>query len=161
MIEFDSSSAGELGPLATRRFTDLARRDQGLVRIVEFGPTQVDSNPESFKAFGEEHGLQTILTGQLTVSDIRPDLSIAASLRSGSLTAKVDATLSVQLIEVASGASIWSRSASATRSVAQVSMFSGGDYTFDADDPDRAYGELVDTLVSQVSRDFRVTWERR
>ena len=34
VVEFDSSSDGELGPLATRRFTESARRDQGLVRVV-------------------------------------------------------------------------------------------------------------------------------
>ena len=31
VIEINSSSEGELGPLATRRFTDEARRDQGVL----------------------------------------------------------------------------------------------------------------------------------
>ena len=37
VIEFTTDAKGELGPLTTRRFTELARRDQGLVRIIEFG----------------------------------------------------------------------------------------------------------------------------
>ena len=37
VIDFATTSKGELGPLTTRRFTELARRDQGLVRILEFG----------------------------------------------------------------------------------------------------------------------------
>ena len=37
VVEFSSSSKGKLGPLATSRFIEMARRDQGLVRIVSLG----------------------------------------------------------------------------------------------------------------------------
>ena len=37
IIDFSSSSEGELGPLATRKFIEMARKDQGIVRIVELG----------------------------------------------------------------------------------------------------------------------------
>ena len=37
VVQFDSSSKDELALLATRRFTESARQDQGLVRIIEFG----------------------------------------------------------------------------------------------------------------------------
>ena len=40
VIDFGASTEGELGPLATRRFTEAARRDQGLVRIVSLGTEQ-------------------------------------------------------------------------------------------------------------------------
>ena len=169
VVEFGSPSEGELGPIATRRFTESARRDQGLVRILGFGSrTEVlrsvgrdQWNAETLKALGREHGVRTILTGELTVSDVRPNIRISPSLDSGSLTAQVDATLAVQLIETSSGASIWSTSASATQSVGHISVFGGKQFAFDAADPERAYGGLVDTLVEQVTRDFRVTWERR
>jgi hypothetical protein len=169
VIEINSSSKGELGPLATRRFTDEARRDQDLVRIVAIG-TEADAlasvgsgrlDRDTLKAIGHKHGVQTILMGELTVSDIRPDIRIASTLDAGSLTGKVDATLAVQLIEASSGASIWSTSARATHGVGHISVFGGGDFVFDAEDPERAYGGLVDMLVSQATRDFRVTWARR
>lgn len=168
VIEFDSSSDGELGTLATRRFTESARRDQGMVRIVGFGSTdealatvdRTELDPEAFRTLGRERGVRTILVGELTISNIRPDLQIGPSLRSGSLSAEVDATLAVQLIEVETGASIWSRSASATQSVGHVSVFGGKQFAFDASDPERAYGGLVDTLVAQVTRDFQARWER-
>jgi hypothetical protein len=69
--------------------------------------------------------------------------------------------LAVRLLETATGASLWNTSAEGTREVGQVSMSSGRNFAFDSDDPDRAYGDLVDTLVSEATRDFRVTWERR
>jgi hypothetical protein len=65
------------------------------------------------------------------------------------------------MIESASGASIWSASARASDSVGHVSVFRGGNVVFDAQDPERAYGELIDNLVSRATHDFHVTWERR
>jgi len=160
VVEFDSSSAGELGPLATRRFTDLARRDQGLVRMMDVDLDTEQRNHTVFQDLGQRHGVRTILVGSLEVSDIRPNLSISKTLRSGSLTANVDATLTVDLIESATGASIWSASARATRTVGHISVFNGKNFTFDAEDPEQAYGDLIDTLVAQVTSDFRATWVR-
>ncbi len=163
IVQFKTTAKGELGPLVTRRFTEVARQDQGLVRMVGFGPqVRVGStSPDALKALGRKHGVRTIVLGELTVSGIRPDLSLSSGLRSGSLSAKVDATLEVQLIETASGASIWSSSARATQSVGHISVFGGGDFAFDADDPERAYGSLVDALVAHVTRDFRSTWRQQ
>lgn len=45
--------------------------------------------------------------------------------------------------------------------VGHVSILGDRDVIFDADDPDRAYGELVSGLVELVTEDFRVTWVRR
>jgi hypothetical protein len=169
VVEFSSTSEGELGSIATQRFTEAARRDQGLVRMMDFGASSAalgtvgedEWSPGAFKALGKEHDVRTVLIGELTVSDVRPNISISAALESGSLTAQVDATLAVRLVETASGASIWSRSASATYSVGHVSVFGGGEIAFDATDPERAYGGLVDTLVQQVTRDFQVSWVRQ
>ena len=160
VVEFDSSSAGELGPLATRRFTDLARRDQGLVRMMDVDFDTEQRNHTVFKELGQRHGVRTILIGAIEVSDIRHNLSISKTLRSGSLTANVDATLTVDLIESVTGASIWSASARTTRTVGHISVFNGKNFTFDAEDPEQAYGDLIDALVTQVTSDFRATWVR-
>jgi hypothetical protein len=169
VIEIDSSSKGELGTMATRRLTDEARRDQGLVRIVALG-TEADAlasvgktslDREALKELGRKHGLHTIMKGKLDVSDIRPNFSISSTLESGSITAKVIATMSVELVETASGASIWSTSSRAADSVGHIRVFNGGDFVLDAEDPERAYGQLVDRLVHEATHDFRVTYERR
>jgi len=169
VVEFTCSNEGKLGPLATRRFTDWARRDQGLVRIVDLGSRKQAMKSvgrdkwdvETWKALGKERGVKTLLIGELKISDIRPDIRVLASLGAGHVSAQVDSTLDVQIIETATGASIWSSSAGGTRSVGHVSMFSGRHFAFDADDPDRAYGDMVDALVEQTTRDFRVTWATR
>ena len=168
VIDFDTSSKGELGPLTTRRFTELARQDQGLVRMLSFGPEKKALRSvgerrlgaDAYKALGTKHGVQTIVTGELTVSEVKPDVTLH-SLSSASVTGKVDATLAVELIEARTGASIWSSSARSTRSVGHISVYKGGVFVFDAEDPEGAYGDLVDSLVTQVTRDFRVSYERR
>jgi hypothetical protein len=168
VIQFGSSSRGELGPLATRRFSEAARRDQGLIRIVDLGTLDAALrsirrdrlDAEAVVALGRKHEVKTIVTGDLAVSSVRPDLRIASALRSGSLSAEVDATLAVQMLETTSGASLWNRSARATNSVASVRVRGGKDFAFDASDPEEAYGGLVDDLVEQVARPFQVSWIR-
>jgi hypothetical protein len=168
VVQFHSAAKGELAALATRRFTEAARRDQGLVRIVDLGPRdqalraigrdQLDT--DAVIALGHKFGVKTIVTGDLAVSKVRPDVNIDALLRSGSVTAQVDATLEVLMYETDSGAALWNRSGSATHSVGYVQMWGGKDFAFDARDPEAAYGGLVDELVAQVSRPFQVSWVR-
>jgi hypothetical protein len=169
VIQFDTATKGELGPLATARFTELARRDQGMVRIVTFASSEealrsvgrTTWDAETFRAVAHKHGVETLVFGKLTVSDVKPNLSVNAMLRSGSLSAKVNAALAVEMIETASGASIWNSSARATGTVGQISVFDGDQVVFDAEDPESAYGGLVDVLVTEVTRDFQATYTRR
>jgi hypothetical protein len=169
IIEFASSNEGKLGELASARFMEEARLDQGLVRIVELGPEdealrQVGKDRldrSAYMALGEEHDVATIFTGELEVSDIRPAISVSGDLRNLGAAADVDATLTVQMIETASGASLWNRSASVTKRVGSVSVLGGRDFVFDAEDPEKAYGELVDALVGLVTADFKVSWVRQ
>ncbi|MCK4251853.1 hypothetical protein KAX97_10415 [candidate division WOR-3 bacterium] len=168
IIEFKSSNEGELGPLATKKFMDAIRRDQEMVRIVELGSEDevlnaVNSDKldqTTYKALGEKHKVITIFTGELIVSDVRPDITIAPLFGHMDFTAEVDATLNAQMVEITTGASIWSGSASATKKIGEVSIFGGKNFVFDAENPDRAYGKLVDELVEKVTKDFRVTWKR-
>jgi hypothetical protein len=169
IVEFSTTSKGHLGPMATRRFTEAARRDQGVVRIVDVRPgAEVARSgggpngwtPETYRALGREHGLKTLMTGHLTISSVKPNVQMSALLRSGHVSAQVDATLDVQMIETATGASLWSGSGRATRTLGNVGVFGGRDFAFDAADPERAYGDLVDALVEQATRDFHATWER-
>lgn len=169
IIEFKSSTKGELGPYATKKFMEAARQDQGMVRIVELGSeTEILKaigrdrlDQAAFKALGEKHEINTIITGELVVSDVRPDITITPGGGYMSFSAEVDATLAAQIVETATGASIWSGSANATQKVGHVSIFGGKTFAFDAEDPDKAYGKLVDILVKKTTKDFRVTWKRK
>lgn len=159
VVEFRSTAGERLGTFATRRFEESARRDQGLVRMVDLGKGEKDA--ETLRVRAKERGVRTLLVGELTVSKVKPNVRISPDLGSGSVTAEVNGTLAVRLVEAETGASIWSRSAAATRSLGEVGVYGKKDVVFGADDPEQAYAALVDGLVAQVTRDFHVTWERR
>lgn len=169
VLEFASASEGELGPYATRQFMEVARQDQGIVRMASLGSVgqaleavgRPRLDPAAFKALGERHEVRTLITGTLEVSDVRPVIRIVPGLVSSSVAADVDATLAVQMVEAGTGASLWSSSARATRRVGHVRILGGREFSFDAADPDGAYADLIEALVYQVTRDFRASWVRR
>ena len=168
IIEFKCANEGELGPYATKKFIEEIRRDQGMVRIVdlgneaevlkEIGYKKMDQ--EAYKAIGEKFEVSTIFSGELVVSDVRPDITITPWLGYMSFAAEVDAKLDAQMVETSSGASIWSNSSDATQRVSHVSIFGGEFFSFDAEDPDESYGKLIISLVEKASEDFRVSWRR-
>ncbi len=169
VIEFPCTSQDALGPLATGRFIEAARQDQGMVRFTRLGTEgevlqaigQPRLDPAAFKAIGEKYGVQTIVTGDLVLSEVRPNISVFHSLTSIGVSADVHATFAVQIVEAASGASLWSRSADATQRIGGASFSANKNVSLDIDDPDNAYAGLVNDLVYAVTPEFRVTWERR
>jgi len=160
VIDFRSPSNVELASLATERFTESARRDQGLVRMLDLGPSPSALDAEAYRALGREHGVQTILVGELTISKTRPSVRIDSSLRSGSVAAIVEATLAVRLIEASSGASIWSGSARATDSLGQLNVLGGENVAVGTGDKQSVYTALVEQLVEQATSDFHAHWTR-
>lgn len=169
IVDFQSNARGELAALATRKFLEAARAEQGMVRVVELGSesellkaVQADRlDRDAVRKIGEKYQVNTLVTGTLTVSDVRPSIVLDPGLSFGSISADVDAELSARMLETATGASLWGNSAALTQKVAQISVFGGKDFSFDAKDPEKAYGKLINSLVQQVTRDFRSTWEYR
>ncbi|MDH4211347.1 MAG: hypothetical protein OEV79_07855 [candidate division WOR-3 bacterium] len=169
IIQFESDSKGELAPLTTKKFTEAIRRDQEMIRIVDLG-TEAEVlkeigydrlNKAAFQAIGEEYEIATVFTGELLVSDVRPDISIALIFTAGmSVSAEVDATLDARMVETKTGASLWSTSVTKTEEIGNVNIWEGGVFIFDAEDPERAYGKLVNALIEDASQNFRVTWRR-
>lgn len=168
IIDFDCTNKGKLGVLTTERFMEAIRVDQGMVRIIKLGSKKkvlkaIGSqklDAAAFEAIGGKYEVSTVFKGELVISDIRPDAIITPGLNMR-LNADVDATLAVEMFETVTGASIWNRSASATENIAGVSIFGGKYFSFDADDPDKAYGKLVNNLVVRTTGDYRITWARR
>ena len=168
VIDFDCDGGEEFGPFLMDRFVAAVRCDQGMVRILRLGgPAQAlaavgrsQLDPAVFKAIGGHFGVKTIFTGRLTVSDVKPNISVAHALTSFNLSADVDATLAVELIEAETGASLWSASSRDRQRIGGVRVFGDKSFTFDADDPQNAYGSLVDSLIYHVTPDFRSRWIR-
>ena len=167
LITFDSNSDGNLAEYTTKEFLNSIRPSQKDVKIVELGTSQEvlqefdfrTIQPVTIKEIGREYGLNSIIYGNLTISDVEPDISIRdLSLSGVNFKASVNAVLDVKLVETSSGATIWNVMAEDEEEVGQLGMRSTGNIKFNAQDPDKAYGKLVKNLVKKVTKDLR---ERR
>lgn len=163
LITFKSTAKGKLGEFMTLKFLDEISRSQAGIKVVELGDESkvlksVDRqtlDPSVIQMLGEKYKLKAIITGDLNVSDIKPNISITSIITSMRVKAEVQATLTVRLIETKSGATIWSNLAEDKKSVASVSIFSKNDIVFDAQNSDEAYGELADSLIKSVTEDLK------
>ena len=77
------------------------------------------------------------------------------------VSADIEANLTAKLYDTYDGATVWTSSAKGRETVANVNILTGGGFYFDADDPAKAYGGLVDGLVDEVTYDLRVRYERQ
>jgi hypothetical protein len=161
VIEFLSPDEKDLASVVTARFTELARRDQGVVRMISLPSDGTRPDPTRVRELAQELGLRTVLVGELRVSEVRPSVSISDSLSSGSLSAGVEATLAVEMIETETGASLWSATGRTRESLGDLRVHGVKSVDFGAVAPESAYAAMVDALVSQVTRDLQSTWERQ
>lgn len=169
IVSFTTNSTGNLEEYATQRFMQSVQAAQGGVRILELGDeTRVLEaigrdrlDFEAMRAIGKQWGVDAVFAGHLDVKDVRPNLDFTTIVKSMHLQADVQASLAGRLVETESGATIWTRSVTGEAPVAHVSLASGGLVDFGATDPERAYGQLVGSLVRGVTTDFRARWVRQ
>ena len=157
LVTFTGENAsGSLPGYATQRFAQHVLDAQPGIDLLELGelPERVDAAVA--RRLGEEHGIRAVFVGHIVVSDVRPHVSIARGLRA---TAEATVTITVRMLATESGATAWTKAASTRETIAALRVMEGG-VVFAADDPDEAYGDLVNRLVYQLTYDFRPTWQR-
>jgi hypothetical protein len=167
IIQFESSSRGNLSEFATRRFIEAMQESQPGVRVLELGRASgIEGLDDSgridhraVKKIGDTYGVDALLVGDLLVKDVRPRVDVMKTITTMSVSADVDAGLTARLLETGQGATVWTRSTSATRTVGHIGL-SGKTVQFDAQHPDQAYGELVNALVYDITYDFRPSYVR-
>ena len=167
LIDFSSEAKGNLGEFVTQKFLEEVSSSQKGARIMELGSldnvleaVQRDRmDPEAIQAIGKKYNVNAIITGNLKVSEVKPKVKLSSIIQSMSVKAEVAASLTVRLLETEQGATVWTNSAQDTETVAQVSIFSGGGALFDADDPEKAYGDLARSLVKKITSDFKESYK--
>jgi hypothetical protein len=168
VVQFTTESKGSLASLATQRFVEALQESQPGVRVLELGTVQdiqqkvgrSDLGFETMRAIGEHYNVGAVVVGVLDVQDVKPRIDLQTMITSGSMSADVKASLTTRIMESATGATVWTRSTRTTSTVAQVGV-NGGAVRFDAKDPERAYGDMIDALVADLTQDFRVSYVRQ
>ena len=169
MIEFSVDADPTLRSYATQEFLQTMQMAQPGTRVLELGSEmrvlesvghrQLDLN--AIKAIGDKYGVDTVLTGNLSLTRVKPSLQISRSLTRVNVAADVRGTLSTRMVEARSGSTVWARSARAKQSVARASIVAHGPYGMGVTDKENAHALLVQGLVYRIADDFRSHWVKQ
>ncbi len=168
LVTFTVENAkGSLHEFATRRFEEDVLAAQRGIEVLELGPAdsvlrrvgQRELGPAAAQGLGGEGGVPAVFFGHLKVSNVKPNVGLIG-LTLPHLEATVSVELWVELLSTRSGGTVWRASAAVTEKVGEVALVGGMPY-FSAQNPNDAYGLLVNRLVAAVTHDLRPTWEER
>jgi hypothetical protein len=168
VVTFSTEQANkELSTLATQRFAEALLASQSGVELLEL--SSADSVLQALalagdasalaQALGREKHVPAVFLGQLKVSGVKPRGLVSAA---GGLNvrASVSAELTVRLLSTSTGGTVWRSSSVANGTVGRLAL-AGQLPSVAVRDPNEAYGEMVGTLVRDVTRDLRPTWVKQ
>lgn len=166
MIRLESNAKGTLPEYTSQRLLRQVQEAQPGTPVIELGTmSQVlgtigrgELDLEAVKLLGTKYGIGAVIAGKLDVQKVKPAIKIGALLQNMTVSAYVEATLLARILETKSGATVWSNSAQGRENVASVNIMKG-DTWFDAKEPEKAYGSLVNHLVRVVTEDFWSHWK--
>jgi hypothetical protein len=152
-----------MSSLATQRFAEALLASQSGIELLELSPA--DSTVKSLpatgdgmamaQALGKEKNVPAVFVGYLKISNVKPRGHIDAS--GMNVRAGVSAELTVRLLSTSTGGTVWRSSAAANGTIGRLNI-SDRLPSIALRDKEEAYGEVVDELVSVVTRDLRPTW---
>lgn len=155
-----------LSALATQRFAEAALAGQPGVELLEL--TDADSVIKALppgtdpivlaQAIGEAKDIGAVFVGELKVSGAKPKAHLGVS--EVNLRTTVSTELHVRLLSTRAGGTLWRSSSAATGTVSRVAL-AGGLPSVSIRDTDEAYGDLVRSMVTDVTRDLRPTWVKQ
>jgi hypothetical protein len=169
LVEFSSNTKGQLQTLASQDFIQTMQASQPGVPVLELGKQDrvLDAigrdkvDPEAIRAIGRKFDVDAVIIGDLEVTDVKPRIDVKQVFSSLAVQADVEAALTTRLMEVGSGATVWTRSARSKETVANAGVNKQGDVHFGATDPETTYGCLIQNLVRHVTQDFRPYWAKQ
>ncbi|MBN2035329.1 MAG: hypothetical protein JW768_01170 [Chitinispirillaceae bacterium] len=166
MIQLESNAKGTLADYTSQKLLRSVLEAQPGTPVIELGTMShvlgsigcSELDIEAIKLLGAKYGIGAVVIGRLTVEKVKPSVSIGSLIKQMTVSAFVEAKLNARLVETQAGATVWSNSSQGREDVASVSL-AKGDTRFDARDPEKAYGSLVNELVGVVTDDFRSHWK--
>ena len=168
IVDFGTNYERALGARAARQFQEQVQGGQPGTPFIELGDRDLllasigarQLDAAALKRIGEKHGVAAVFVGELSYSDPILDVRVTdATKGQGALRAEVRADISSRLIETATGASVWSRSASTKRQIGGVSVSDQGVRGGMKDSNPRE--AMVQALVYQITHDFRPSATRQ
>jgi hypothetical protein len=155
-----------MSALATQRFAEALLASQPGVELLEIAASDSvlkalppGTDPVVLaQALGKAKDIPAVFVGELKVSGVKPRAKLGIS--DLNLRASVSAELRVRLLSTRVGGTLWRSSSTASGTVGRVRL-AGGLPSVAIRDTDEAYGEIVRTLVADVTADLRPTWVKQ
>jgi hypothetical protein len=169
LISFSVENAeGQLDEMATQRFLQEITRFQRGVQVIELGPldevlgkiNKTSLDHEAMRAIGEYFGVASFFHGKIKISDVKPDVDIAALIKSLRVRASFNISMTARLFSTETGATLWTDSVFRKESLANMSIGQDQIPYFDVKDQDETHKILVEHMVHELTRDFRPTKRR-
>ncbi len=152
--------------LASQRFAEAVLAAQPGIEVLEIAVTDslLKAHPAGTdpvvlaQALGEARDIPAVFVGDLLLSGVKPKARLGVS--DVSLRATISARLSVRLLSTRAGGTLWRSSSAASGNVGRVDL-AGGLPSVAIRDTQEAYGEVVGSLVDDVTVDLRPTWVKQ
>jgi hypothetical protein len=155
-----------MSTLATQRFAEALLASQNGVELLELGSTDsalralpANADPVLIaQALGRQKNVPAVFVGTLKISKLKPKGHIGVS--GMNVRAGVSAELTVRLLSTSTGGTVWRSSSVASGTVGQLNI-SDRLPSIAVRDKEEAYGEVVQQLIVDVTRDLRPTWVKQ
>lgn len=169
IVDFTSGAERGLGARAARQFQEQVQAAQPGTRFIELGDRDAllaavgarQLDVPALKKIGEKYGVAAVFVGELAYSEPNVEVKVMDLTKlEGGMRAEMKSDISSRLVETATGASVWSRSAWARRQIGgvNVSAEQGVSGATRTSNPREA---MLPTLVYQLTHDFRPTSTRQ
>lgn len=139
--------------LATERFAEALLTSQR-IELMELGAADT-----AWRALGDSGSVPAVFIGRLALTRERPRGTV--SLAGLNVRSTVTAELTVRLISTETGGTLWRSSSRRQGTIGHVAVTGVGMPSMSVRDRDEAYGELVNDLVGDVTRDMRESWVKQ
>ena len=169
MIQLDANVDPALTKHLSSQLLQAMQQAQPRVRVVELGSQMqvlraIDKREldlEALGAIGDKYGVDSVLSGRMSFTKVKPSMTVSRTLGSVNLQANIRGLLEARIQETKSGATLWTRSTRAARSIARANAASGGAYDLGVSDKEETQAVLTQTLVVRLTDDFRAHWVKQ
>lgn len=165
VVEFTSNASADINAQATREFEEYIHAAQPGTPLVELGSRQKvmaavggeEFDADTLKKIGEKYGVDAIFVGEIKYSEPETSVKVAdISKLEGSVRTIVRGDMSSKLMEIGSGASVWSSGAWATEQVGGFSVSAEDGVDGGVRTP-RPRERMVSAMLYHLTEDFRPT----
>lgn len=159
VISFNLENArGNIGDLVASKFIEAISKSQRKVHLIKLGSSKqvqkrIGKSELDVKAVGEKYEVDAVFIGTVSLSDVEAYIEESGLSANLKVMADANLTITAQLISTATDEIIWTNSVTEKKRLTQIRM-SGGTPKFAANDPNRAYGLMIEELVYKLTADF-------